>query len=70
MGRHLGVDFKSILMDFGTQLGIPNGPKIDPKSIKKRFQHGKASWHRFLSDFVGFGVPSWNRNSAGTDNAF
>ena len=38
-------------------------PKIDHKSIKKGGQHGKASWHRFLIDFGGFGVPSWGRKS-------
>ena len=30
------------------------GVKIDQKSIKKGAQNGKASWHRFLSDFGGF----------------
>ena len=43
------------------------------KSIKKRDQHGKASWHRFFLDFRGFGVPSWgqvgreNRAKTGQD---
>ena len=41
MGRHLGIDFKSILMDFGTQLGIPNGPKIDPRRIKEDIEKTK-----------------------------
>ena len=37
------------------------GAKIDQKSIKKGIQHGKASWHRFLSDFNG----SWGRTWGG-----
>ena len=35
------------------------GAKIDQKSIKKWHPRWNASWHRFLNDFVGFGVPSW-----------
>ena len=34
------------------------GAKTDQKSIKKGSQHGKASWHRFLNDFGGFGEAS------------
>ena len=30
------------------------GAKIDQKSMKQRPQHGKASWHRFFTDFCGF----------------
>ena len=37
--------------------------KIDQKSIKKRDQHGKASWHRFFLDFGGFWRPSWEGKS-------
>ena len=43
--------------------GSKLGAKIDPKSIKKWGQHGKASWHRFLIDFGGFWEPSWGRKS-------
>ena len=39
------------------------GAKISPKSIKKGVQHGKASWHRFLSDLTGFWEASWGRKS-------
>ena len=39
------------------------GAKIDPKSIKKGGQHGKASWHRFLIDFDGLGQPSCPKKS-------
>ena len=39
------------------------GAKIDQKSIKTGGQHGKASWHRFLSDFGGFWEASWDRKS-------
>ena len=31
MGRHLGIDFSSILVDFGRQLGKQNRAKIDGK---------------------------------------
>ena len=31
------------------------GAKIDQKPIKTRPQHGKASWHRFLTILVDFG---------------
>ena len=30
-GRHLGIDFPSILVDLGGQVGTENRPKIDPK---------------------------------------
>ena len=40
------------------------GAKIEPKSIKKGVQHGKASWHRFLIDSGGFWEPSWGRKSS------
>ena len=54
--------------------GSKLGAKIDQKSIKKGVQHGKASWHRFLSDFGGFWVPSWtpktikNRSKSGVQD--
>ena len=38
--------------------------KINQKSIKKLGQQGKASWHRFLSDFGGFWEASWGRKSS------
>ena len=44
----------------GSKLGV----KIDQKSIKKRDQHGKASWHRFFLDFGGFWRPSWEGKSS------
>ena len=37
--------------------------KIDQKSIKKRSQDRKASWHRFLKDFGGFWTSRWARTS-------
>ena len=45
---HLNIDFWSISVDFGTQVGVGNGAKTDqksiPKSIKKRdcFQEGSG----------------------------
>ena len=35
MGRHLGIDFSWILVDFGSQVGAKLGSKIDKKSIQK-----------------------------------
>ena len=31
MGRHLGIDFSSILVDFGSQVGRQNRTKIEEK---------------------------------------
>ena len=36
MGRHLGIDFLWILVDFWKQVGRENGAKIDPKRHRKR----------------------------------
>ena len=36
MGRQLGIDFSSILVDFGTQVGKPNRTKRGPKQDKTR----------------------------------
>ena len=35
MGRHLGIVFSWILMDFGSQVGRQNEAKIDPKRHRK-----------------------------------
>ena len=35
MGRHLGIDFSSILVDFGRQVGRQNRAKIDAKRHRK-----------------------------------
>ena len=43
--------------------GSKLGANIDQKSIKKRSQHEKASWHRFFIDFGGFGEASWEGKS-------
>ena len=43
--------------------GSKLGAKIDQKSIEKWNPRWNASWHRFLNDFVGFGVPSWEAKS-------
>ena len=44
--------------------GSKLGANIDQKSIKKRSQDGKATWHRFFIDFGGFGDPSWEAKSS------
>ena len=35
MGRHLDIDFSSILVDFGRQVGRQNRAKIDAKRHRK-----------------------------------
>ena len=52
VGMHLGIDFSSILMVFGRQVGRQNGPKIDSK------KHGKkhAKKDQFFNA-LGGGVP-------------
>ena len=35
--------------------------KINKKHIHKWVPRLNASWHRVLSDFVGFGEPSWRQ---------
>ena len=44
--------------------GSKLGAKAHQKTIKKRSQHGKASWHRFLMDFGGFWEASWEGKSS------
>ena len=44
--------------------GSKLGANIDQKSIKKRSQDGKATWHRFFIDFNGFWDPSWEAKSS------
>ena len=43
MGRHLGIDFSSILVDFGSQVGRQNGAKIDQKWHRKNDGKKKGS---------------------------
>ena len=43
MGRHLGIDFSWILMDFGSQVGKQNGAKIDPKRRRKNNRKKKGT---------------------------
>ena len=43
MGRHLGIDFSSILVDSGRQLGRQNRPKIDTKRRRKN-DADKKGW--------------------------
>ena len=35
MGRHLGIDFRTILVDFGKQVGVENRTKVDAKRHRK-----------------------------------
>ena len=43
MGRHLGIDFSSILVDFGRQVGRQNRAKIDQKLHRKNDGKKKGS---------------------------
>ena len=43
MGRHLGIDFSSILVDFGRQVGRQNRAKIDAKRHRKNDGKKKGS---------------------------
>ena len=40
---HLGIDFLTILVDFGSQVGRQNRLKIDPKRHRKNDENKKAS---------------------------
>ena len=44
--------------------GVQDESKNRSKIYQKGAQHGKASWHRFLSDFGGFWEASWGRKSS------
>ena len=43
MGRHLGIDFSSILVDFGRQVGRQNRSKIDQKWHRKNDGNKKGT---------------------------
>ena len=43
MGRHLGIDFGAILVDFGRQVGVENQAKIDPKRHRKSDEKKKVT---------------------------
>ena len=60
MGRHLGIDFGTILVDFGRQVGFENRAKIDPKRHRKSDEKKKVTrggLRRVFGDFyaeIGF----------------
>ena len=43
MGRHLGIDFRRIVVDFWKQVGRENGAKIDTKRHRKNDGKKKGS---------------------------
>ena len=43
MGRQLGIEFSSIFMDFGTQVGMQNRSKIDQKWHRKNDEKKKGN---------------------------
>ena len=56
MGRHLGIDFSWILLDFGGQVGAKLGSNIEQnrskKALKNRCQKEddwEASWRRLVA---------------------
>ena len=68
MGRHLGIDFSWIFVDFGSQVGAKLGSKIDKKSIQKGIEKQmrkrrrlegvlEASWALLEGVFWGHGPP-------------
>ena len=46
MGRHLGIDFGVILVDFGRQVGVENRAKIDSKRHRKSDEKKKVNLGR------------------------
>ena len=56
MGRHLGIDFSSILVGFGSQVGRENRAKIeekgDSKFDAKHVPLPNASWSGFERFFI------------------
>ena len=40
---HLGIDFWWILVDFGSQVGMENRPKIDAKRCQKAMEKTRAT---------------------------
>ena len=71
MGRHPGIDFLWILVDFWRQVGVENRSKIDPRRHRKNDQTMESKmqcllasiFDRFLIDFGGFLDASWGRKS-------
>ena len=61
VGMHLGIDFSSILMVFGRQVGRQNGPKIDSKKHGKK-QRAKHPFWKVL----GGGAPPRGHPGAGS----
>ena len=62
MGRHLGIDFSSIWVGFGSQVGSQNRAKIDQKRcrkndiVRKGLLEGMFFFCCFLLFFIGFYV--------------
>ena len=46
MGRQLGIDFSSILVDFGSQVGAKLGEKIEPRQAKTGQDKGREGKRR------------------------
>ena len=51
---------QGFLRSNGSKLGV----KIDQKTMPKRGQLGKVSWHRFFFDFGGFWETGWEGKSS------
>ena len=63
MGRHLGIDFSWIFVDFGSQVGAKLGSKIDKKSIQKSIEKLMARRRRLgsvLERLGGLLEPFWS----------
>ena len=55
MGRHIGIDFSWILIDFGGQVGAKLGSKIDKKSTQNSIEKHMARRRRLGSGLARFG---------------
>ena len=67
-GMHLGIDFSSILVDFGTQVGSQNGTQVTPTSSKNRSKNevktGRQLGIDLSSILVDFGTQVGKQNRA------
>ena len=61
MGRHLGIDFSWIFVDFGSQVGAKLGSKIDKKSNQQKALKNKRDMKNLLIRELLNDVPGVNK---------
>ena len=60
LGRHLGTDFSSILVGFGSQVGRENRAKIEEK-LHRKYDAKPEPFRTRLGSVLGrFGPPKWS----------